>query len=184
MNLKKNHILSAIFIVSMIVSCNTRGNNAVKGIVNSMYDTPVDLCLDEFECVKLDQSYKESSKYKMVVFVDSSECISCALDHLRFWNPLILEAKKKGKDINYIFIIAPKTKEKQTIVSEIKNSGLMGTIYLDSKCLFIRKNEFIPHEKRYHSFMLNKDNHIIYIGYPNAGDKSFDLYNRIVSHLN
>ena len=41
----------------------------------------------------------------MVVYVDSAVCSPCALGKLRFWNPLISEAKKERIDIDYVFTI-------------------------------------------------------------------------------
>ena len=77
----------------------------VRAKIEEMKSRPREMCLDKMEC-RRNPLNKLDKKYTMVVYVDSAECSSCALSKLRFWNPLIAEAKKKQLDIDYVFLIS------------------------------------------------------------------------------
>lgn len=155
----------------------------MKKSVREIYATPVDLSLEDMEC-RQKMSFRVMPKYKMVTYIDSSECTSCALEHLVWWNALIEETRERGKNINYIFIIAPKKGEEKLVCENLSNFGLNASLYVDTKCLFSVKNKFVSKGKMFRSFLLNEDNKIIFLGYPNSGDKSYDLYQKTISQLN
>jgi hypothetical protein len=117
----------------------------------------------------------------MVVYVDSAECSSCALSKLRFWNPLIAEAKKKQLDIDYVFILAPKKKDMEDVNVELEITDLQSSIYVDTAFAFKKNNKDLPKENKYHSFLLNTEGKVILIGSPIANKKIMDIYKSTVN---
>lgn len=63
--------------------------------LEEMKSRPIELCLDKMEC-RRNPLNKLDKKYTMVEYIDSTECTPCALNKLRIWNPLIMEARAKG----------------------------------------------------------------------------------------
>ena len=82
-----------ILLASMMlcyVRCNSE-THKVESHLEEMLASPIVLKLDKMQCRKKNLDEK-TKKYRMVVFVDSTECTPCSLSKLRFWNPLIKEA--------------------------------------------------------------------------------------------
>lgn len=152
----------------------------VRDKIEEMKSRPIELCLDKMECRRNPLS-KLNKKYTMVVYVDSAECSSCALSKLRFWNPLIAEAKKKQLDIDYVFILAPKKKDMEDVNVELEITDLQSSIYVDTAFAFKKNNKDLPKENKYHSFLLNTEGKVILIGSPIANKKIMDIYKSTVN---
>lgn len=165
MNLKS--LTSFLFVASFIllISCKDE-KEKVKNHVEEMKATPIFLCLDQMECRRNPIKDKSNSTYRMVVYVDSTECSTCALSKLRFWNPLIKEARDKKIDIDYIFILAPRIESMDDINMELGITDLQSSIYLDTAYVFKKNNPTIPSENKYHSFLLNNKDKVIFVGSP------------------
>lgn len=151
----------------------------VRDKIEEMKSRPIELCLDKMECRRNPLS-KLNKKYTMVVYVDSAECSSCALSKLRFWNPLIMEARAKGVDINYIFIVAPKPSEMDDINLELGVTDLQSSVYIDTSYEFRKLNPSMPIDNKYHSFLLGENNEILFVGSPIKNEKVKNIYKRIL----
>lgn len=144
----------------------------------------VDLCFDDFLLKKSSQT-TNSLDFNMIVYVDSSECTPCELGHLRFWNPLIKESLEKSKyKTGLTIILAPKEKDWFDLNEEIKESDIPANIYIDSTYVFLKNNPFIPKEKKYHSFLLNKNNEIILVGNPVNNKRIKNIYRNYILNTN
>ena len=103
-------------------------------------------------CVKPEHLWEDYDLIKeMVEYIDSTECTPCALNKLRIWNPLIMEARAKGVDINYIFIVAPKPSEMDDINLELGVTDLQSSVYIDTSYEFRKLNPSMPIDNKYHS---------------------------------
>lgn len=74
-----------------------------------MIGSKVDLCYEQMEC-KLQPISSRCKKFKMIVYIDSTECTPCALSHLRYWNPIIYLSYKGvsisiGSCTNYSYAV-------------------------------------------------------------------------------
>lgn len=166
-------------ICLLFLGCKSE-KEQVRDKIEQMKSRPIELCLDKMECRRNPLS-KLNKKYTMVVYVDSAECSSCALSKLRFWNPLIAEAKKKQLDIDYVFILTPKKKDMEDVNVELEITDLQSSIYVDTAFAFKKNNKDLPKENKYHSFLLNTDGKVILIGSPIANKKIMDIYKSTVN---
>lgn len=166
-------------ICLLFLGCKSE-KEQVRDKIEEMKSRPIELCLDKMECRRNPLS-KLNKKYTMVVYVDSAECSSCALSKLRFWNPLIAEAKKKQLDIDYVFILAPKKEDMEDVNVELEITDLQSSIYVDTAFAFKKNNKDLPKENKYHSFLLNTEGKVIFIGSPIANKKVMDIYKNIVN---
>lgn len=166
-------------ICLLFLGCKSE-KEQVRDKIEQMKSRPIELCLNKMEC-RRNPLNKLDKKYTMVVYVDSTECSSCALSKLRFWNPLIAEAKKKQLDIDYVFILAPKKEDMEDVNVELEITDLQSSIYVDTAFVFKKNNKDFPKENKYHSFLLNTDGKVIFIGSPIANKKVMDIYKNIVN---
>lgn len=166
-------------ICLLFLGCKSE-KEQVRDKIEQMKSRPIELCLDKMEC-RRNPLNKLDKKYTMVVYVDSTECSSCALSKLRFWNPLIAEAKKKQLDIDYVFILAPKKENMEDVNVELEITDLQSSIYVDTAFVFKMNNKDFPKENKYHSFLLNADGKVIFIGSPIANKKVMGIYKNIVN---
>lgn len=153
----------------------------VKDKIEQMKSRRIELCLNQMEC-RRNPLKSLDKKYTMVVYVDSSECSPCALSKLRFWNPLIAEAKKKRVDINYIFILSPKKSEMEDVGMELENTDLQSSIYEDTAHIFSSRNKMLPKDQRYHSFLLDKKLNVILVGSPIENEKVKRVYRKVINN--
>lgn len=163
-------------LLLLLFSCCKNEKERVKSYVEEMKATPVSLCLNQMECRINPIKGKRTPTYRMVVYVDSAECSSCALGKLRFWNPLIQEAQDKKIDIDYIFILAPKPESMDDINMELEITDLQSSIYLDTAYVFKKRNPAIPKETKYHSFLLDKKGNVQFVGSPIDSEKIKNVY--------
>lgn len=165
-------------ICLLLFGCKSK-KEQVKDKIEQMKSSSIALCLNQMEC-RRNPLKTTDGKYKMVVYVDSAECSSCALSKLRFWNPLIAETKDKRVDINYVFILAPKKEDMEDVDMELEITDLQSSIYVDTGFVFRKVNSFLPTENKYHIFLLDKDGNVILVGNPIDNEKLKDIYRKTI----
>lgn len=168
-----------LMMCSFFSGCKSE-KEQVRDNIEQMKSRPIELCLDKMECRRNPLS-KLGKKFTMVVYVDSAVCSPCALGKLRFWNPLISEAKKERIDIDYVFILSPKKEELEDVNMDLEITDLQSSVYLDTENVFQRSNVTIPKGQQYHSFLLDKEFNVILIGSPIEKEKIKCIYKRIIS---
>ena len=172
-----------LFVASLLVTTGCNGEKAhVKTNMEEMMANPVSLSLDQMSCRRNPIETANSKTYRMVVYVDSAECTPCALSKLRFWNPLIKEAQDKKIDIDYIFILAPRPESMDDINMELGITDLQSSIYLDTAYVFKKHNPAIPEETKYHSFLLNNKDRVVFVGSPIDNKKIKNVYYQALYH--
>ena len=83
-----------------------------------------------------------------------------------------------------IFIFSPKTEKYNEVLRAIKNVRHISVPFLIEKDdEFLTINKCIPKNKRYHIFMVDKDNNVILAGNPLVNEKMWDLYKKKIAKL-
>lgn len=176
-------VLSFLTCVIVFYSCDNR-KSSIKEQVGKMSAEPILVNLDNMDYVECrsDSFLPETEvDYTMVVYVDSSKCTPCAIDHLRFWNKHVKDAKYKKLKITFKFIVAPKEREKEDVYMTLAESDLLCPIYVDTAYTFLKNNPMIPKDKMYHSFLLGKDNKVLLVGSPIDNERVKEIYERIIN---
>lgn len=166
-----------ILAVTLCVSCRKDNREAT---VSDMYGRTVIIDTAYFE--KLDGRYDSPDSgytHSLVVFYDSTECMSCALTKIHGWNKLITEYEPKG--VNFIFILAPERDEAETMSIWFEAEHFIHSVYIDSSQTFIQNNTWIPDEKMYHTFLIDSDNKIVLVGDPRRYVSLMKLFEKTVS---
>ena len=169
--------LSCILFL-IFIGCKNEKKQVEKNL-EQMMSQPVSLGLEKMQCRRAPIK-DNGSHYKMVVYIDSTECTPCSLSKLRFWNPLIKKARTAKKGIDYVFIVAPKPSEMDDINLELSITDLKSSIYLDTAYIFRKENPSIPSDRKYHSFLLDKNGKICFVGSPIDNEKIKAIYGKTI----
>ena len=169
----------------IIGGCNDK-ESRIKRDVAKMMSQQIRIPINDMQCrfnAKDTIFYDDlTADYKLVVFVDSSECSSCFIDGLYQWNDLITEIKTLNDDVRFIFVIAPKKEQIEDIYLSVDYCGLKQHIYIDTAYAFIRENKYLPKKKELQVFLLNKKNEVILVGNPYKNDKILFLLKKLISN--
>lgn len=171
--------LFAVFICIVCVCGSCKRNSSVGDTYNHMYHQKVTLPLNRMQCFR-NAVPKERPGLSMITFIDSSECTPCAIDDIQNWDIFVHEAKKKKIDIDYIFIVAP-----QGNIAKYVNLNVIDTdcsVYIDTAYCFAEENRFIPKDPKFHSFVVDRNNSIVFVGNPTRNEKVAKLYDKLINN--
>lgn len=107
-----------------------------------------------------------TEEYKLVVYYDSLQCTSCAIDHIYNWEPTLDSLQRMNKKTAIVFIFSPSSMELNKFKNRILNSTFDYPVFMDTCNIFRKHNGFLPDNPRLHVFLLNRENRIISIGNP------------------
>ncbi len=118
------------------------------------------------------------SKYKVVIYTDSTSCSSCALNKLYLWEDLIEWSDKSGDSVKYYFVFNPPMNDNIRIA--LRNSMLDYPMLLDSLGEFERLNPHLPKNKAMHTFLLDENNNVVLVGNPLLNPKIEKMFKEII----
>jgi hypothetical protein len=173
-----------LFIFLMpILGCRNSNTSNIESTVSNLYGKKISIPTDSFQCYKGLKEYpinQEHSEYKLVVFIDSTECSSCALENMHEWDSYVCLSDSLKNKFNIIFIISPKQGEVGNAKIKILSENFKHAIYIDAKSIFHKANPIIPANKIYHTFLLDAENKILLVGSPIHNKK---IYNILISFI-
>lgn len=125
-------------------------------------------------------SENKNENYKFIIYHDSLQCSSCELKRLTIWNSIISKTEAFGINMDYYFIFSPLKGSEDKFKSNYLDSRLLYPIYIDTEYKFSKVNPFILKKNRYHCFVLDKGNRIVFIGNPT---KIMDMENKYLEFI-
>lgn len=114
------------------------------------------------------------AEIKLVVWMDSTGCTSCALQHMDPWYDITNYTSQFGEKIKVIFILSPKYEDRKSI--DLSTMLFRYPMYIDRDYSFPALNPTLPKDRRLHVFLLNRKDQVILIGNPIGNDALWDLY--------
>lgn len=156
----------------LLVGCDRFASVETK--ISRMKETPIVFPLDSMdvwtphERITIDTN---KAKYKMVVYVDTTNCSSCALKHMFVWNDFLKYSDEHDDILDFVFIIEARPGEGKSLKDIMYMTMLKHPIYIDNNRMFIRKNPSIPRETMFHTMLLDKNNNVILVGNPCKNEK-------------
>ncbi len=118
------------------------------------------------------------SHYKLVVYADSTECSSCAINKMFLWNPTIDFTKKYNNDIRLHFIFYTSNVEITRLA--LRANSFDYPVMLDEIGEFERLNPHLPKNKAMHTFLLDENNNVVLVGNPLHNPKIEKMFKDIV----
>jgi len=178
-------LISIFILIFSVFGCKDERKNIEENL-SSMQLHPISLNLDKMVRMhsKNDTSYitmkAASPKYRYIVYVDSSECSPCMIDHMYEWNGLIDSIRERNLSVDFIFIVAPRYNQKEDAILAIESSGLKNDIYVDTAYTFMQANTYIPKEAKYHAFIINDSNKVVLVGNVLNNKRINNMFNKIL----
>lgn len=168
-----------IIIVVSCVACDSK-ERRIQQTIEKMYASPISIPYDKLICWTddsiLEHNLKEQPELQLVHYVDSTLCSSCYLSKITLCNDLFeIESRSRNKFRNVI-IVEPgkKMSNMRKLYYEYQAGVLPKTIYIDSACVFKKNNSSIPKGMIFHTFLIDENNKVIYVGNPLVSKKVKD----------
>ena len=166
-------IMAAVMAVACaLVGCHGE-RSRVKDTLAGMRKHPITLPLERMQCRF---GVKDTVVLRMVVYIDSAYCTSCALDRMRQWNGLIADAARYKGDLGYVFIAAPKPEQVEDTYFSIDYSQLDSPVYVDTAYAMRAANPGLPDGSEYHVFLMDENGNVLFVGNPLGGEELKELY--------
>ena len=113
------------------------------------------------------------SPYKILVYVDSTGCISCKLK-LAEWKVFMRKTDSIAPNLlRYVFVFV--TKNNSEAIRALKVSNFTYPVCLDEDGVFDKLNHF-PLEMEFQTFLLDRNNRVLAMGNPVLNPHVRDLY--------
>lgn len=179
--LRKHRIVCYILLVAVSAifsACDSR-KKEVQERVEKMQSSKVTIPYEKMECWTSDSlrsvdSWKHA-KLRLVHYADSASCSSCLLQKLVKVEILFRMERLSDYEFCNVFIATPKGKAKKKLKKEYEEGQIPRTVFVDTANVFIQTNPNIPSETMYHTFLLDENDSIIFVGNPLAGQKIEDM---------
>lgn len=170
-----------ILLSFFFLACQDNNEKKVKQLVSEWQGKeiqfPKDMTFVRFmkDTIPFDIS---SSTYRILVYVDSVGCTSCKLQ-LPKWKSFIAQIDSLSESsIPFLFIFQSNNSEEIRYL--LKSNGFDYPVSIDKKNVFSSNNKF-PDDIMFHTFLLDKHNHVVIIGNPIYNLRIKDLYLKHIS---
>ena len=176
------NILLLALLVTFVFGCKGSNKRDIETILSEMKSQPIDLCLDRMVCRYENRdtciSDEQCYDYKMVMYMDSTECSPCRINDLYLWNDYVDRKPSKTK---FYFIFSIKKVDVVNSYLALADAGFHDCVYFDTCQAFKNSNKVIPAERQFHTFLMNAKNEIIMVGNPVENRDIQELFNKITN---
>lgn len=112
-----------------------------------------------------------SGEFRMIVYIDSTECSPCTLKYLYDWEPILDSLISYPKYRESIFIFAPSKSECPKVERELNQKNFKYPVYLDTCNAFVKGNRSIPANRMMHTFLIDAKDSVVLVGNPLTNEK-------------
>ena len=109
-----------------------------------------------------------------VIFYDSTECSTCQISRIYDYLSFYEESEESG-DFSIMMIFSPRYEYYSEVMEQLVILNFPFPIYIDYNGSFAKENSVIPEDRYFHSFLLDKEGHPVFVGDPLASDRMMEL---------
>lgn len=183
MKFHNNHILSLLTIgivfcsILFMLSSKNRRQREYFDVINKMMAQSIDInVLNNCYMSSVSrQLLNEPVEFRFVVYIDSTECTQCRLNHLIDYLPF--NSLLNTKSGQMLVIIEPKADDTSFVRSFVDDCNDFPCI-LDVERSFAKANTYLPSNEAFHNFFINKNNEVILVGDPTTNDAVDELFQK------
>lgn len=155
-------------------------NKDIRDGIISMQSSKVTIDEDSILCVNGESIFIEHTpQFRLVVYVDSSECSSCSINQLKYWQSFMSKYNSQS-NIQLLILLEAKKGEIPSIEGDIASAELNNIIFIDSNFVFRRQNPQIPPNSMYHTFLLNEMDSVVLVGNPLRNGRVEKMFEKII----
>lgn len=119
----------------------------------------------------------------MVFFYGKDEYSSCAINNLNDYLSGFIDIEKSEK-CRVVILFSPLEDDILDVQNQIRELKFPFPIYVDLYGEFYRINKDFPSDRRFHSFLIGKDAHPVFIGNPLRGEKLSKVFKMVLKKIN
>ena len=169
-------ILCCFALSPLFVSCHSRKVKSIDDDYRSFYHSNVEwtdklLKSDSTDCLFRMQTFK------IVVYFDSAICMPCELRLIPRWQYMLYEMKDHSSYLDFIFIFNTLNEDEISRIFEEHDFPL--PFYIDVGCELKKQNN-LPNNRLYHTFLLDKNNKVMNIGSPIGNSEIWNMYKETI----
>lgn len=122
----------------------------------------------------------EDGRLKLLAYIDSAGCSSCAINKMYMWNSLIEYSKVHEGNLKFYFIFSPRKQDVKGVRIGLAKNAFDYPVLLDTLGSFEKLNPHLPKNKALHTFLLDENNNVILVGNPLHNKKIEEMFYKIV----
>lgn len=166
----------------MLDSCSGRREirKEMRAFVSNRIEVPQDM--DYVYCGGLGQYRDTARQAKLIVYYDTLSCQSCSVNHIGLLRPLIERSRKTGK-FDVLVIFSPRPDESAEVTTQLMVMKLDFPVCVDTYGSFRRKNNFIPADVRFHTFLVDRRGKPIFVDNPLGSDELSKLFDKVLQKI-
>jgi hypothetical protein len=171
-------IIFFLFVGLSMNSCRHGGDKAIEKEVKLRFNNKITL-VDTLKAYSIENGWKDFrlTKNPKVVSYLNGGCGSCLFELLQ-WSNFITE--KNFTVIDFLFYVyTPNIDQTIALVSQI---GFVHDLIIDHGNVFFEINKLSP-DKRFHTFLVDKDGNVLLIGNPTVDTEIRSLYLETINSI-
>jgi peroxiredoxin len=122
------------------------------------------------------EQYIQKHEYMVVIYIDSAVCTPCSLEHVTLW-------KKHREELmlnNTGILLVIQNSDEQAIINTLKYIKVTFPFIIDKRKKFKAKNIRLLSISQNNTFVMDKDNEVIFTGSPIASEEKWKSFLKLV----
>lgn len=158
-----------------------RLRSQVKTLMESTITLPEKVtCVDNGHAYPMPDSLR--SKAKLIVYIDSTECTTCRINHLGLYGKLFRLSREKGA-FGVVLLLANVDVYGIPVMRYISDLEIACPVYVDVENVFLGLNPSVPEDKRLRAFFVDNAGKPICVGDPSISENMFQVFLRALDEL-
>ena len=183
--LRKNGIFHLAILLLILTGCDDR-RRRITSELRQLERSRISLPLDSM--VRYESCYPSAAVnmggiYRLVVYVDSTECTPCALNNIYRWYPVLDSLIAYPLYRETLFIYSPSRSKISDIKKQLSSQRVNYPVYLDTCDIFSKSNRHIPSNRLMHIFLLDDKDSVVVVGNPQINVQIREMIFDIVRDL-
>lgn len=174
--------VAVVAVVAFATGCGSQNaRSAVSSLMNTEITFPENL---RCKVLSRDTVATEwlSVPYKLVVYMNSTQCDGCRLKDLLVWKHYIsrVDSLNGADSLRFVFVFHPK--DTAVLVEKLQLYDFELPVWLDRDGDFEQMNP-LPEDPAFHTFLLGPNDRIMLVGSPVGRPKMWKLYEEAVAGI-
>lgn len=116
----------------------------------------------------------------LIYYYGPNDCSDCAVGHL-YDKISLIETARREQSFQVVFLFSPKPEDIKYVIDHISQMQFDFPVYIDVES--IMNQRVIPLDTRFHTFLLDQDQHPCMVGDPLTSEKMMRVFQRALSNL-
>ena len=169
-------------LVMLVAGCSSGGaRNTVVSLMQTAIVFPKSLVGVFGRGDSIMENWPDVS-YKLVVYMNSTQCDDCRLKDLLVWKHYMrrIDSLDLSDNLRVVFIFHPK--DTTVLMEKLALYDFELPVWIDRNGEFERKNP-LPEDPAFHTFLLGGDDRIVLVGSPVRRPKMWKLYEEMITGI-